>query len=223
MQPEGFREYSEYIRRTGPEVLQRASEFAGLMQRRRTVRHFAADPVDPQVIDLCLTAAVQAPSGANLQPWKFVVVTSPSVRQQIRQSAEAEEREFYETRAPEEWLRALSPLGTDSVKPFLEDAPVLIVVFAEAWRQREANGGKATNYYVSESVGIAVGFLLTALQYAGLAALTHTPSPMGFLNSILGRPANERPYLIVVAGYPATGCQIPDISRKSMDEVVLRV
>ena len=197
---------------------ERARAFRDLMQARRTVRHFADTPVPRDVIEHCLTAAGSAPSGANLQPWHFVVVGDPSIKRRIRDAAEAEEREFYAHRAPQEWLEALAPLGTDAAKPFLEIAPYLIAIFSQAYGVLP-DGRKVKNYYVQESVGIATGMLITALHYCGLVCLTHTPSPMGFLNEILGRPANEKPFLLLVVGYPAPEAQVPDIGRKALAEI----
>lgn len=200
------------------ESLSRVRAFAEWMSLRRTIRDFADRPVPYQVIEEAVRAAATAPSGANLQPWRFVVVTDPAAKQRIREAAEAEEREFYERRASPEWLRALAPIGTDWRKPFLQTAPALIVVF-------EIHKGPNTPrpYYVKESVGIAVGFLLAALHQAGLATLTHTPSPMRFLNPILGRPLEERPYVVIPVGYPADGATVPDITRKPLDQVLVRV
>jgi len=189
------------------------------MQTRRTVRHFAATPVDRDVIEQCLLVAGSAPSGANLQPWHFVVVGAPALKRRIRVAAEAEEREFYTQRAPQEWLDALAPLGTDAEKPFLEIAPWLIAIFSQSYGVLP-DGRKVKNYYVQESVGIATGVLITALHYSGLASLTHTPSPMGFLNQILDRPANEKPFLLLVVGHPAEDAHVPDISRKTLAETV---
>ncbi len=200
------------------EMAHRARAFYEDIRRRRTVREFSDRPVAQEVIEDCLRAAGTAPNGANMQPWHFVVVRDPAVKARIRAAAEEEERLFYETRAPQEWLEALAPLGTDWRKPFLETAPYLIVVMAQSY-SRLPSGGKVKNYYVQESVGIAVGFLIAALHQAGLATLTHTPNPMGFLNEILGRPENERPYLILVAGYPAENAQVPDIHKKPLDEI----
>jgi iodotyrosine deiodinase len=208
--------YREYL---PAEMQERASAFREEMQRRRSVRHFADRPVPREVIEECLVAAASAPSGANLQPWHFVVVTDPAVRREIRQAAEREEYEFYHGRAPQEWLEALAPLGTDERKPYLEVAPYLIAIFAEAYRIA-ADGRRLKNYYVNESVGIATGILITAIHRAGLVALTHTPSPMGFLRAILGRPERERPYLLVVVGYPALDAVVPEIEKKALDEVV---
>jgi iodotyrosine deiodinase len=204
--------------RSSEDMLARARAFHDLMQARRTVRHFAATPVPREVIEHCLAAAGSAPSGANLQPWHFAVVTETTIKQRIREAAEAEEREFYARRAPQEWLDALAPLGTDASKPFLETAPYLIAIFSQAYAVLP-DGRKVKNYYVQESVGIATGILITALHHCGLASLTHTPSPMGFLNEILGRPTNEKPFLLLVVGYPAADAMVPDISRKPLREI----
>jgi nitroreductase len=182
------------------------------------VRDFSDEPIPDDVVERCIETAAQAPSGANKQPWTFVLVTDPAIKSEIRAAAEAEERAFYAGRAPPRWLADLEPLGTDADKPFLEEAPVLIVVFA----QRRGASADERHYYVSESVGIACGFLLAALHDAGLAALTHTPSPMAFLAEILERPATERAYLLIPVGYPAAGCQVPRIERKSLAEVLIR-
>jgi nitroreductase len=189
------------------------------MRRRRSVRHFAPEPVESVLIDNALAAAATAPSGANRQPWKFVVVADPAVKEAIRAAAEHEEELLYRERASEAYLEAIDPIGTDWSKPHLTDAPCLIVVFEEAWH-RDEHGGKSKNYYVRESVGIAVGFLLAALHQAGLATLTHAPSPMGFLREILGRPENERPFLIVPVGYPAPGAQVPTLARKRLADLI---
>lgn len=198
------------------ERLARAQAFADTLSRRRTVRDFAPTPVPREVIEACLRAAGSAPSGANQQPWSFVAVSDPALKQRIRLAAEAEEREFYERRAPEEWLSALAPLGTDAEKPFLEIAPWLIAVFYERTGP-EVDGQKAKRYYPHESTGIACGMLIAALHQAGLAALTHTPSPMAFLNELLERPRNEVPYLLLVVGHAAPGCRVPDIQRKPLE------
>jgi nitroreductase len=200
------------------EMLARAVEFREELSRRRTVRMFSHRPVPRAIIEQCLLAAGTAPSGANLQPWQFVVVGDPVVKQQIREAAEAEEREFYAHRAPPEWLEVLAPLGTDEHKPYLEAAPWLIAVFGER-HGVGPDGARLTRYYVSESVGIATGFLIAALHHAGLVTLTHTPSPMGFLNTVLGRPANERPFLLLVVGYPAPDAMVPDIHRKPLEAI----
>ncbi len=206
-----FREYD-------PEEMQRrAAEFYAEVDRRRSVREFSERAVPRGVIEDALRAAGTAPNGANLQPWHFVVVQDAAVKKKIREAAEDEEREFYQGRAPKEWLEALAPLGTDAHKPFLETAPYLIAIFAESYGVDD-DGVKRRRYYVTESVGIATGILVTSLHHAGLVALTHTPSPMRFLNEILGRPANERPFLLLVVGYPAPGATVPNIRRKSLDE-----
>ncbi|MBY0367901.1 MAG: nitroreductase family protein [Roseateles sp.] len=191
-----------------PEMLARAQAHYAHQKRRRTVRDFDSRPVAREVIEQCLLAAGTAPSGANQQPWHFAVVTRPELKRQIRLAAEEEERAFYSGRAPQEWLQALSPLGTDANKPFLEEAPVLIAIFAQKYGV-DAQGERFSHYYVPESVGIASGFLITALHNAGLATLTHTPSPMGFLNQLCGRPDNEKPVILLVVGYPKAGCQVP--------------
>jgi len=193
-------------------------EFEAIMSRRRTVRHFSTEPVALELIERAIAVAGSAPSGAHQQPWRFVVVSDPAIKREIRLTAEAEERENYEHRFPPEWLEALAPFGTDWHKEFLEDAPYLIVVFRLDYGLNE-DGQKTKHYYVSESVGIAAGFLLAALHVAGLATLTHTPNPMGFLARICGRPANERAFLLIPAGYPAEGAQVPDLQRKPLDEI----
>lgn len=198
------------------ERIARAAGFADEMARRRTVRDFAPTPVPRALIEHCLRAAGTAPSGANQQPWRFVAVSDPALKHRIREAAEAEEREFYEHRAPDEWLEALAPLGTDPDKPFLDVAPWLIAVFYERFGL-DADGKKHKRYYPHESVGIATGLLIAALHRAGLATLTHTPSPMGFLNEVLGRPRNEMAYLLLVAGHPADGCQVPDVQRLPLE------
>lgn len=200
------------------EMLRRAAEFRQQMQRRRTVRYFSSRTVPREVIEDCLLAAGTAPSGANLQPWHFVVVSDPAIKHRIRVEAEKEEHEFYTRKAPQEWLDALAPLGTDEHKPFLETASYLIVIFAQSYGLLP-DGRKVKNYYVQESVGIATGMLITAIHNAGLVSLTHTPSPMGFLNEILGRPANEKPFLILVVGYPAEDAVVPDIGKKPLEEI----
>lgn len=196
----------------------RAGEFHAQLARRRTVRQFSERPVPRAVIEACLLAAGTAPSGANLQPWHFVVVGDLTAKERIRDAAEREEHDFYHHRAPPEWLEALAPLGTDEHKPYLERAPWLIAVFAERYGIN-ARGEKFSHYYVQESVGIATGFLIAALHHAGLVTLTHTPSPMGFLNNVLGRPAHEKPFLLLVVGYPAADAVVPDISKKGLHEI----
>ena len=200
------------------EMLQRATAFRQHMQRRRTVRFFSDRAVPRELIEDCLLAAGTAPSGANLQPWHFVVVSDAAIKHRIRVEAEKEEHEFYTRKAPQEWLDALAPLGTDERKPFLETAPYLIVIFAQSYGVL-ADGRRVKNYYVQESVGITTGMLITAVHNAGLVSLTHTPSPMGFLNEILGRPANEKPFLILVVGYPAQDAVVPDIGKKPLEEI----
>ena len=210
----GYREYPE------DEMMKRAQEFHAELKRRRTVRDFSSRPVPRAIIDDCLRAATTAPSGANLQPWHFVVVGDPEAKRRIRAAAEEEERAFYRRRAPQEWLDALAPLGTDEHKSFLERAPWLIAVFTQRYG-RLADGRRVKHYYPVESVGIATGMLIAALHMAGLATLTHTPSPMKFLNEILGRPkAAERPFLLLVAGYPEENATVPDVGRKPLAEVV---
>jgi len=208
----GYREYPP------AEMQRRASGFYADMRRRRSVRDFSDRPVPRGIIEDCLRAAGTAPSGANQQPWHFVVVGDPALKREIREAAEAEERAFYAGRAPEAWLEALAPLGTGADKPFLERAPYLIVIFAQRYGLAP-DGGKIKHYYVQESVGIATGMLVTAIHQAGLVSLTHTPSPMRFLNRILDRPAQEQPFLILVVGYPAQGATVPDIEKKSLEEI----
>ena len=196
----------------------RARAFYERMNLRRTTRHFSSEPVPRQLIEYAIRTAGTAPSGANQQPWRFVAVSNPDVKKRIREAAEAEEREFYEHRAPDEWLDALAQLGTDANKSFLETAPWLIAIFYERTGP-EVDGHKAKRYYPHESAGIATGFLIAALHKAGLATLTHTPSPMAFLNEILERPKNEVPYLLLVVGHPADHCRVPDIQRKALSEI----
>lgn len=197
---------------------QQASAFYQLMSKRRSVRDFSPQPVPASVLEDAILAAGTAPSGANMQPWHFVVVRDAEVKQKIREAAEIEERELYENRASDEWLDALTPLGTDANKPFLETAPALIAIFLKKVTIDE-QGEKHKNYYTSESVGIATGVLITALHNAGLATLTHTPSPMKFLSQILERPSHERPFLLLVTGYPAEGTLVPDIKRLPLDKI----
>jgi len=199
-------------------MVRRAVSFRKEVARRRTVRDFSDRPVPRSVVEECLRAAGTAPSGANHQPWQFVVVSDPQIKARIRTAAEEEERAFYNGGAPQEWLDALAALGTDEHKPFLETAPYLIAIFAQRYEVRPG-GAKIKNYYVQESVGIATGILITALHHAGLATLTHTPSPMSFLNDILGRPATERPYLLLVTGHPAPGARVPDVGRKPLESI----
>jgi len=209
----GYREYPP------EEMAARAQAFADEMGRRRTVRDFSDRPVPRAIIEDCLRAAGSAPSGANQQPWHFVAVSDPALKRRIRVAAEVEEREFYAHRAPPEWLEVLAPLGTDEHKPFLEVAPWLIAVFIRRF-DRTPDGGKRKHYYTDESVGLATGLLLAAVHHAGLVSLTHTPSPMKFLNEILGRPKDlERPFLLLVVGHPAPGAKVPDIARKPLGEI----
>ena len=208
---------TEYERVSPDEMRRRAEAFYQRVRRRRTVRHFSDESVPVEVIEHALLAAGTAPNGANRQPWHFVVVTDPDRKRRIRDAAEREEREFYNGRAPQEWLDALAPLGTDENKPFLETAPVLIGIFAQSFE--EADGERRKNYYVTESVGIATGILITALHDAGLATLTHTPSPMGFLNEVMDRPSNERAFLLLVVGYPADDALVPEITKKPLDAI----
>ncbi|WP_407526851.1 nitroreductase family protein [Lacibacter sp. MH-610] len=200
------------------ELLQRSKVFYENMDKRRTCRDFSDKPVPREVIDNILLTASTAPSGAHKQPWTFCVVHDAALKQQIRTAAEAEEKESYDNRMSEEWLKDLAPIGTDWQKPFLETAPYLIIVFSRSY-ETEANGHKHQNYYVKESVGIACGFLLAAIHNAGLIALTHTPSPMNFLSTILNRPANEKPFLLIPVGYAADECWVPDLKRKSLEEI----
>ena len=216
----------EFERIDSGEQLRRAAEFEARLATRRTVRDFSPEPVPFALIETAIRIASRAPSGANQQPWHFVVVSDPDVKRRIRQAAEEEERENYERRFPDEWLTALAPLGTDWHKEFLEIAPYLIVIFREDYGlERLPDGGerKIKHYYVQESVGIACGFLIAALHWMGLATLTHTPSPMGFLSRILERPANEKPYLLLPVGYPAQGARVPQIPKKPLDEILHRV
>ena len=208
---ESYREYPV------DEMRERVEAFYTEINRRRTVREFSDRAVPRDIIETALKAAGTAPSGANLQPWHFVVVSGAEVRKKIRDAAEIEEREFYEHRASPEWLAALEPLGTDSAKPFLETAPYLIAIFLQKYGHLE-DGRKVKHYYPVESTGIATGILITALHEAGLATLTHTPSPMKFLNEILDRPTSERPFLLLVVGYPADDARVPDIRRKELGE-----
>jgi nitroreductase len=200
------------------QMLEASRAFYKEVKSRRTVRDFSDQPVAREVIENALLAAGTAPNGANMQPWYFVAVSNPALKARIREAAEAEEKAFYEHRASDEWLEALAPLGTDQSKPFLETAPWLIVVFLRKFSYT-GDGRKLKNYYTAESVGIACGFLITALHKAGLATLTHTPSPMKFLNEVLERPRDERAYMVIVAGHPAADATVPDISKKALDEI----
>ena len=199
------------------ETIRAARAFADRMWARRSVREFSAAPIPDGVLEAAVRAAASAPSGANIQPWRFVVVTDPVRKRRLRHAAEAEERDFYARRATDEWLKAIAPIGTDWNKPFLEIAPAVIVVF-----EVHQGPNSPRPYYVKESVGIAVGLLLAALHHAGLVTLTHTPSPMRFLNEVCERPAEERPFLVIPVGYPAQDASVPDITRKPLDEVMVR-
>jgi nitroreductase len=211
--PLRFREYA------ADEMLRRSREFHAEMDRRRTVRDFSDRPVAEEIVTNAIRTAGTAPSGAHMQPWTFVLVRDPETKARIREAAEAEERESYERRMPQEWLDALAPLGTDWRKPFLTTCPWLVVVMAQTYAATPR--GLAKHYYVQESVGIATGFLLAALHHTGLAALTHTPSPMGFLRTILGRPDGERVFLVVAVGYPAPDCRVPDLTRKPLERILV--
>lgn len=211
-----FDQYREY---TSDEMQERAVAFYQDIKRRRTVREFSDRPIPEGVITDCLKAAGTAPSGANQQPWQFVAITDSVVKHRIREAAEKEERAFYEHRAPDAWLDALSPLGTQAQKPFLDRAPCLIAIFAQKYGL-DGQGNKIKHYYVKESVGIATGFLITALHHAGLVSLTYTPSPMDFLNKILGRPIHEKAFMILVAGYPENDVMVPNINKKALGEIV---
>ncbi len=208
-------EYKEY---DPDEMKRRAHEFFELMKRRRTVRDFSNRPVDRKVIEDCIQTAGTAPNGANMQPWHFVVVSDPETKRKIRAEAEKVESDFYNRRAPQYWLDALAPLGTDASKPYLEEAPYLIVIFTVR-HTLEDDGSIKKHYYLSESVGIATGMLITALHNAGLATLTHTPQPMNFLRDVLNRPKEDSPYLILVAGYPKEDATVPKLTKKSLDEI----
>jgi iodotyrosine deiodinase len=210
----------EFERLEPEEAGRRAAAFLELMQTRRSVRQFSPEPVPPELVESAIRVAGTAPSGANQQPWTFVVVADPAVKERIRAAAEREEELLYHERASAEYLGAIEPIGTDWSKPHLTDAPVLIAVFEQAWR-RDPDGEKRKHYYVRESVGIAVGLLIAALHAAGLATLTHAPSPMGFLREILGRPENERPFLLLPVGYPADDAVVPDLERKPFDEIAV--
>lgn len=209
------------VRLSRDEMLRLASDFYAEMKRRRSVRHFAPDPVSRELIELAILTAATAPSGANRQPWRFVAVDDPAIKREIRIAAEAEERKSYEGgRMPEEWLTALAPLGTTWQKPYLETVPWIVVVFEEVHGVGR-DGGTVKNYYVKESVGIACGLFVAAIHHMGLATLTHTPSPMGFLTRILGRPENERPFVLFPVGYPAPDARVPDLERKTLEQVAV--
>ena len=200
------------------EMVSRANEFFEQMRQRRTTRHFSDREVPREIIELAIKTASTAPSGAHLQPWTFVAISNPVLKARIREAAETEERRFYEERIPEAWAEVLEPLGTDNVKEHITDAPWLLVVFRRDW-ERLPDGTKLKGYYLNESVGIAVGLLISALHRAGLATLTHTPAPMTFLREICGRPESEKPFVIMPVGYPAEDCEVPDIGRKPLEEI----
>ncbi len=202
------------------EMLRRSERLLARMRARRSTRHFSDRPVPRILIERAIQIACTAPSGANLQPWTFVVVTEPELKQQIRDAAEAEEKRSYEERMPQDWLDVLEPLGTDEHKPHLTTAPYLVVIFKHSTRETKS-GARAPTYYASESVGIAAGLFITAVHDMGLVTLTHTPSPMGFLRELLDRPEHEKPYLLMPVGYPAEDAKVPVISKKSLDEVLI--
>jgi nitroreductase len=216
--PPGFVPLPDYQEYPADDMKRRAAAFYADIRRRRTVRAFSQRSVPREIVEDCIRAAGAAPSGANRQPWHFVVVSDPAIKARIRRESEKEEHDFYHHRAPQEWLDALAPLGTDESKPFLEAAPYLIVIFAESYGELP-DGRKTKHYYAQESVGIATGMLIAAIHHVGLVSLTHTPSPMGFLNEILARPARERAFLILVVGYPADGATVPTIARKPLDAI----
>jgi nitroreductase len=215
---EKFMSLADYCKYPEAEMKKRAFNFYAEMKRRRTVRNFSAQPVDRSIIENCLRTAGTAPSGANQQPWRFIVVSDQAVKRQIREAAEKIERGFYSKEATKKWVNALEHLGTGPMKPFLENAPYLIAIFSQLYSY-SANGEKKKHYYVSESVGIATGILITALHHAGLASLTYTPANMRFLNKILKRPSNEKPFMILVVGYPSENALVPAIQKKSLEEI----
>lgn len=213
-----FTPYDKALDLNESEMLDRATSFYELMRRRRTIREFSDREVPQNIIDECVLTAGTAPSGANQQPWHFAIIRDPRIKKEIREAAEAEEREFYAGRSGKTWLETLEPLGTDANKPFLEKAPVLIAIFEEKYGS-DNEGNKVKHYYAKESVGIATGMLITALHNAGLVTLTHTPSPMNFLKRILKRPEGERPFLLLVVGHPADDVEVPDISKKAIKDI----
>lgn len=217
MDQEKFVPLQNYKEYSFSEMTERSNNFYESIRTRRSIRSFSNKPIPLEVIENCIRAAGSAPSGANLQPWQFVVVSNPEIKKKIRHAAEKEEKEFYSSRAPQEWIDVLRPLGTDEQKPFLETAPYLIVIFEKKYEEESA--GRKKLYYTKESVGIATGFLISAIHNAGLVSLTHTPSPMNFLNKILRRPNNEKPFLILVVGFPSDDTTVPDIKRKSLEEI----
>jgi iodotyrosine deiodinase len=207
----------QFEKRSTEEIRTRAREFADALSRRRSVREFSPEPIPEGVLEDCLRAAGTAPNGANLQPWHFAIVRSSKIKRRIREAAEVEERQFYQDRATDAWLESLAPLGTNAEKPFLETAPALVAIFQKSTVVLP-DGRESGTYYAKESVGIATGFLIAALHHAGLATLTHTPSPMAFLNSILSRPSDEKPFLLLVVGFPSENCKVPIISKLSLPE-----
>jgi iodotyrosine deiodinase len=208
----------EFTELSAQEMRRRSDDFYEQMRLRRSVRTFSSRAIPSGIVEKAVQTAATAPNGANKQPWHFSIIRDKALKRQIRLAAEAEERAFYEQRAPAEWLADLAPLGTDAEKPFLEDAPCLIAIFAQKYTLSEADGRKK-NYYVQESVGIATGILISALHISGLATLTHTPSPMRFLNALLGRPRHEKPFLLLVTGYPADGVKVPVLRKKTFAEI----
>lgn len=212
----------EWTRRSSAEMIERSRRFRDELQQRRSIRHFSSEAVPFEVITNAIATAGSAPSGANQQPWMFVVISDPETKQRMREAAEAEERESYTHRMTPEWLEALAPLGTDWHKAHLTDAPYVIVVFEQVYGIK-ADGSQRKHYYARESVGIAVGMLLASFHVAGLATLTHTPSPMGFLREILGRPANERAFVVIPVGHPAANCTVPDIGKKPLDQILVQI
>ena len=217
-----FIDYPQLSQYSTEEMVNISSEFYQNLNTRRTIRDFSDKPIDLKIIENCIRAAGTAPSGANRQPWHFSVISDFDIKHQIRVAAEKEEHEFYNNRAPQEWLKALSPFGTDEHKEFLDTAPVLISIFVKKY-DIDSKGNHIKNYYPIESVGIATGVLITAIHQSGLATLTHTPSPMIFLNEILRRPENEKPFLLLVVGYPAKNAQVPDIKRKNLNEIMSKL
>ncbi|NNC36757.1 MAG: nitroreductase family protein [Hyphomonadaceae bacterium] len=219
-EPVEYLPLENYEKLSEDEMQQRADKVLASLKTRRTIRDFSDKPVPRELIETCIKAAGTAPSGANHQPWHFVAISNPDIKKRIRDAAEQEEHEFYTRRASEEWLEALEPLGTDTNKPFLETAPWLIAVFAQKRGGVEAGMDKK-NYYVTESVGLAAGMLITALHSAGLGTLTHTPAPMGFLTEICGRPKGEKPFVLLVTGYPAKDARVPKhaLIKKSLDDI----
>ena len=219
MEKREFHPLNTYTEYPLAEMEKRSEEFYLEMKKRRSVRQFSERLIPRKIIENCVLTAGTAPSGANMQPWTFVIVSDPAVKKQIRLEAEKTEQEFYSKKPNLQWIEDLEPLGTDASKPFLEEAPYLIVIFAQR-HSFSPDGNKRGHYYVNESVGISAGLLVSALHHAGIACLTYTPSKMGFLNRILSRPANEKPYLVIVAGYPDKDATLPDIEKKQADEII---